>query len=567
MRIIASLLKNIIREAPNTNRDNKFPSLFKTLASKQDSSQKTTKLTTSGADQKSSSEQKIRTEQTLLEKFQASNRNLILNGISKIIPDAIKTKFDLFSKKTPDQRSAVAGDKTNEQQPSSAAPSKSLLEARTEVQKVEITNFKELPEILSPLLKDFLKDFNGETSKLVKNISKANDSEGGEGGGIFGGILTALGATKALSFLKKFAGKEIAKVLGKEAAEVAGKQAVKTIGKKAAKAVGKEATEAATKVAGKEATEAAGKQVVKAAGKEATEAATKVAGKEATEAATKVVGKEATEVAGKQVVKAAGKEAAKIGGKSLGKSILKKIPGVGLVAGLGFGAERALSGDWTGAGLELASGAASTIPGVGTAASLGIDAALAGRDVYKAVNEPETTSESPVTSEEKAEPYIENEQKFTPLKDSSSSIDKGLINTVGSSEMEAKWQRFEKTAEEAKLNSTKNSATLSPQKSDVSAKPTEASTQQKPDKNLELIANNTNQTNNVLAELTNGFNNLAKALKESGAIKQAPVVNNIVKGQQQTQSRPSPAQYANAGNSDISNFRKSIVEASRFQAA
>jgi len=60
---------------------------------------------------------------------------------------------------------------------------------------------------------------------------------------------------------------------------------------------------------------------------------------------------------------------------------LKKIPGVGLIAGLGFGAQRLMSGDWKGALGEVASGAASTIPGIGTAASVAIDAGLAARDM------------------------------------------------------------------------------------------------------------------------------------------------------------------------------------------
>ena len=76
-------------------------------------------------------------------------------------------------------------------------------------------------------------------------------------------------------------------------------------------------------------------------------------------------------------VKIAGKGLA----KGLGKAALKKIPGVGLIAGLGFGVERLLQGDLLGAGLELASGAASTVPGLGTAGSIGIDAALAARDM------------------------------------------------------------------------------------------------------------------------------------------------------------------------------------------
>jgi hypothetical protein len=67
---------------------------------------------------------------------------------------------------------------------------------------------------------------------------------------------------------------------------------------------------------------------------------------------------------------------AKMGGKSL----LKKIPLLGLGAGGIFAIQRALSGDLKGAGLELASGAASTLPGLGTAASVGIDATLAAKD-------------------------------------------------------------------------------------------------------------------------------------------------------------------------------------------
>jgi hypothetical protein len=67
-------------------------------------------------------------------------------------------------------------------------------------------------------------------------------------------------------------------------------------------------------------------------------------------------------------------------GKTLGKSLLKKIPIVGLLAGLGFGVSRLMDGDWAGALGEVASGAASIIPGVGTAASVAIDAGLAARD-------------------------------------------------------------------------------------------------------------------------------------------------------------------------------------------
>lgn len=110
--------------------------------------------------------------------------------------------------------------------------------------------------------------------------------------------------------------------------------------------------------------------------------------------ATKAAEKGATKAGEKGAVKAGEKVAAKgvgkVGAKAVGKSLLKKIPGVGLVAGGVFAAQRAMSGDWAGAGLELASGAAGTIPGVGTAASVGLDAALAARDMGALGGTPET---------------------------------------------------------------------------------------------------------------------------------------------------------------------------------
>jgi len=92
--------------------------------------------------------------------------------------------------------------------------------------------------------------------------------------------------------------------------------------------------------------------------------------------ASKVTGKGAASVATKGAA-TAGKTAS----KGLGKSLLKKIPGVGLIAGLGFGAQRAFSGDFSGAGLEVLSGLTSIIPGVGTAASTAIDAGLMAKDM------------------------------------------------------------------------------------------------------------------------------------------------------------------------------------------
>jgi murein DD-endopeptidase MepM/ murein hydrolase activator NlpD len=75
------------------------------------------------------------------------------------------------------------------------------------------------------------------------------------------------------------------------------------------------------------------------------------------------------------------KSVGKVAGGAIAKSLGKKIPLVGLGLGAVFAAQRAMQGDFVGAGLELASGAASTVPGIGTAGSVGIDAALAARDM------------------------------------------------------------------------------------------------------------------------------------------------------------------------------------------
>jgi hypothetical protein len=91
----------------------------------------------------------------------------------------------------------------------------------------------------------------------------------------------------------------------------------------------------------------------------------------------------------------AGRVAATAGGKSL----LKKIPGVGLVAGGIFGAHRAMKGDWLGAAGEVASGAAASFPPIGTGGSLAIDAALLAHDMNRAKKKKEETPLLPETSQ------------------------------------------------------------------------------------------------------------------------------------------------------------------------
>jgi len=89
------------------------------------------------------------------------------------------------------------------------------------------------------------------------------------------------------------------------------------------------------------------------------------------------------------------------GGGSFGlKSLLKKIPVVGLLVGIGMAIKRFTEGDWVGGGLEIASGIASLFPGIGTGASMAIDAASAGRDIYKGRKKQEESEKKTGTSSE-----------------------------------------------------------------------------------------------------------------------------------------------------------------------
>tara|TARA_R110000851_G_scaffold144248_2_gene283360 strand:- start:219 stop:2624 length:2406 start_codon:yes stop_codon:yes gene_type:complete len=116
------------------------------------------------------------------------------------------------------------------------------------------------------------------------------------------------------------------------------------------------------------------------AGKTVTQAVMKEGGKKLSGAAAQSAVKAGSATA----IKSGSKAIAKTGAKSVGKNLLKKIPGIGLIAGLAFAASKLADGDFVGAGLEVASGAASLIPGAGTAASLAIDAGIMARDIKKA---------------------------------------------------------------------------------------------------------------------------------------------------------------------------------------
>jgi len=102
-----------------------------------------------------------------------------------------------------------------------------------------------------------------------------------------------------------------------------------------------------------------------------------VAKKTGTRAATKTASTKAGQKAATSVL-------GRIGMKGGAGAIAKKIPLLGAAVGLGFGVKRLLEGDAAGAGLEVASGVASTFPGLGTGASVAIDAGLIARDLNKA---------------------------------------------------------------------------------------------------------------------------------------------------------------------------------------
>jgi len=182
----------------------------------------------------------------------------------------------------------------------------------------------------------------------------------------------------------KFVSKGFFKVLnGLRKGAVAAFKGIKSIFKHGAKRAGKRA-------------------LIKTGMKTSTKVASKVTSKVATKTATKVATKATT--------------------KAIGKSVLKKIPFIGLGAGLLFAGQRALAGDFTGAGLELASGAASMVPGVGTGLSIAIDAGTVARDIHRAKNANEvpdlTVDETKVVVEDLPPVKVKPPEKKVPAPES-----------------------------------------------------------------------------------------------------------------------------------------------------
>ena len=132
-------------------------------------------------------------------------------------------------------------------------------------------------------------------------------------------------------------------------------------------------------------------------------ATTSAAGKSGAKIVATQVAQEGVEAAAKGTTKVVAKTA----GKTLLKSAIKKIPLIGFVAGLGFGLHKLAKGDFTGAAMEVASGAMSIVPGIGTAGSVGMDLAIAKKDIDAA------KAEAALENGEVAEGAVEGASEIT----------------------------------------------------------------------------------------------------------------------------------------------------------
>jgi len=119
-------------------------------------------------------------------------------------------------------------------------------------------------------------------------------------------------------------------------------------------------------------------------GAKVTSAVMKTTGKKVSGAAAQSAVKAGTAVASKSVAKTAAKTGAKLGGKTL----LKRIPILGSLVGLGFAVDRLVKGDLEGAAMEAGSAGLGlldlAVPGLGTGLSLAMDTAIASRDFKRA---------------------------------------------------------------------------------------------------------------------------------------------------------------------------------------
>ena len=134
----------------------------------------------------------------------------------------------------------------------------------------------------------------------------------------------------------------------------------------------------------------------------------KNAGKIISGASAQSAVKAGTATAVKTGTKSGTKVAAKTGAKLGGKTLLKRIPILGSVVGLGFAIDRAIKGDFAGAAMEVGSAGLGlldlVVPGLGTGLSLAADAGIAARDFKRAGTI--TPTATPMATGEVAEDFI-----------------------------------------------------------------------------------------------------------------------------------------------------------------
>jgi hypothetical protein len=235
-----------------------------------------------------------------------------------------------------------------------------------EAQEASTRTLNEAKEIFQASLAPLAKNLAESLAKFVKSdafksladtIKKIASFIGGLSGTQLGvGLAGALGAVflaqKAIPQLVTLSGKGLGSMFGKKGPK-AGKAASKLSPKQIAAGFG---------------------------GKAAKDALLKEGG----EVAAKSVGKSAAKGASKAGTKAGLKGLGKIGGKTL----LKRVPVLGSLVGVGFAIDRAIKGDGVGALMELGSAGLGLVdlvaPGVGTALSLAADAGIAARDIKRA---------------------------------------------------------------------------------------------------------------------------------------------------------------------------------------
>jgi hypothetical protein len=313
-----------------------------------------------------------------------------LNSIQKITENTGKSGGDLKEGKAGGSNAQYLAAKTAAE--ASLAATNAMISAQAELQSIKLSTAEQqqLQEALGKNVNKLATETNNKAQ-----LEALKNAETGLTAAIIG--LTVAIGVQMLPGLLKF-GKGLISPGAKVAEKVVAKTAGKTVAKTAATTTGK--TVATT--AGKTAATTAGKTVAGVAGKAGAQVAEKVGAK----------------------------GIAKVGAKALGKSLLKKIPVIGLLAGVGFGLSRLAKGDYAGAAMELASGAAGTIPGIGTAASIGIDTALAAKDMG-------AFDKAPTAAAAGAKPaVVSKEQQAKPIETGTKPTVEA-VNTMGQKQIDA----------------------------------------------------------------------------------------------------------------------------------